>query len=303
MTIRRYSTNMLCAMALAVGITSPLFGYAGDSFPEAPVLGVSDWLRGEPVDATKGIVIVEHWATWCAPCIEQFPHMSTLQREHADELWVVAVSDESVDTLRGFVDQRGDLMQFAVARAPAAKVRKWTAISRASSIPYSYMVKDGRIVWHGHPNGVDDVIGLVQAGIWTPVTAAKLEALPKQVEKYLRMAGRGDTAAPALGNTFAEAEWIPARDLNDLAWAILTEVPKRGRDPGLALRLSERACEATNHRNADYEDTRALAMFEVGWKAKAVAVQQEALRLCQEDGDPCSDFQRRLKQFEAASKR
>lgn len=46
------------------------------------------------VDSYKGekAVLINIWATWCAPCIEEFPHIVKLQREYPDELRVIFVS-------------------------------------------------------------------------------------------------------------------------------------------------------------------------------------------------------------------
>ncbi|MDZ7687040.1 MAG: TlpA disulfide reductase family protein [Gammaproteobacteria bacterium] len=37
-------------------------------------------------------VIVNYWATWCAPCIKEIPELNTLAAEHADDLVVLGVN-------------------------------------------------------------------------------------------------------------------------------------------------------------------------------------------------------------------
>lgn len=48
----------------------------------------------EIVDSYKGekAVLINIWATWCAPCIKEFPHIVELQRKYKDELKVIFVS-------------------------------------------------------------------------------------------------------------------------------------------------------------------------------------------------------------------
>lgn len=61
--------------------------------------GVIKSYRGEKV------VLVNVWATWCAPCVEEFPEIVKLQRNYPDQLKVIFVSAD-------FPAQREEAIQF-----------------------------------------------------------------------------------------------------------------------------------------------------------------------------------------------
>jgi len=70
----------------------------------APQISRND-LQGRPFDlkAQRGkIVLVDFWASWCAPCIVAIPHLSQLQKKYgARGFQVVGVSmDDSANTTR-----------------------------------------------------------------------------------------------------------------------------------------------------------------------------------------------------------
>ncbi len=49
------------------------------------------------------VVLLNWWATWCAPCLEELPALNGLQDRYADEgLVVLTISDESRATLADF---------------------------------------------------------------------------------------------------------------------------------------------------------------------------------------------------------
>ena len=58
----------------------------------------------------KKAVLVNYWATWCAPCVEEFPMVMELSKEYADEAVVLFVSgdwlDEKESTLE-FLEKHG----------------------------------------------------------------------------------------------------------------------------------------------------------------------------------------------------
>jgi thiol-disulfide isomerase/thioredoxin len=49
--------------------------------------------------------LVNLWASWCAPCIEEMPSIERLQQKLGDKLFIVAISlDDDIAAFRKFVD-------------------------------------------------------------------------------------------------------------------------------------------------------------------------------------------------------
>lgn len=51
------------------------------------------------VNSYKGekAVLINVWATWCAPCIEEFPYIVELQHKYQDEIQVIFISADFPD--------------------------------------------------------------------------------------------------------------------------------------------------------------------------------------------------------------
>ena len=68
-------------------------------------------LDGREVDLAdfqQQVVFVNRWATWCAPCVVEMPHIETLaSRFDGEDVAFVIVSDEDQDTVAPFVDEQG----------------------------------------------------------------------------------------------------------------------------------------------------------------------------------------------------
>ena len=68
-------------------------------------------LDGEAValESYRGkTVLLNHWATWCGPCVAELPSLVALHESiDRDDIAIVLVSMEDAGTVRSFLDQKG----------------------------------------------------------------------------------------------------------------------------------------------------------------------------------------------------
>jgi len=76
-------------------------------YQPAPDFNVSDGSTSIHLASYRGqVVVLNFWATWCAPCIQETPSLLQLHRERPD-LAILAVSiDTDADEYKHFLDRR-----------------------------------------------------------------------------------------------------------------------------------------------------------------------------------------------------
>ena len=92
----------LAALLVLLPVAASAEFKAGDPLPD---LG-SFRLEGKLPDELKGrVILLDFWASWCAPCESSFPVMEGLAKEHAGRgLTVIAVSvDEKPENMQRFL--------------------------------------------------------------------------------------------------------------------------------------------------------------------------------------------------------
>ncbi len=70
-------------------------------------------------DFQNKVVLVNVWATWCAPCVHELPSLIKLARDFKKDFVVIAITDESVMAVKKFLTSFDSLSRnFYVAFNP-----------------------------------------------------------------------------------------------------------------------------------------------------------------------------------------
>lgn len=152
----------------------------------APALEGVTWVQGEEVksmDEKGKLYIVECWATWCGPCVQIIPHMNDLHKKYADKGLVIVgmnVWEEGLEKTQDFVKDQGEGMSYRVAYSGGKEsqfTKSWLEASQTNGIPQAFVVRDGKIVFKGHPGGLSEkTIELMMAEDFNAESFAKQQA-------------------------------------------------------------------------------------------------------------------------------
>ncbi len=156
MTARRFGWNVtlgvIAAAALAAGIYAARQALAPETATDsAPLLSVTlPDLDGkpQPLGQWRGrVLVVNFWATWCAPCREEMPEFVKAQREYGGRgLQFVGIATDDEPKVRQFAAEIGVNYPTLLGGYGAIELSR-TLGNRVGALPFTVIVdRDGRIV-------------------------------------------------------------------------------------------------------------------------------------------------------------
>jgi thiol-disulfide isomerase/thioredoxin len=285
-----------------------------------PPLGAITWMKGEAVAPGKGRMVVEFWATWCAPCRESIPHLTKLQQAHPT-IAIVGLSSEEADTVKPFIAEKGDTMAYHVGICPD---ETWNAfMDGVSGPPHAYIVDaDGTVLWEGHPMSLDQPLDELEAGRFDPAKAKQVATLDRQVSalvtgmteanheasmrRILALTDQALALEPfddgaiqprldaarhlgdhaAFRDTYARMpiEHMNVERANGYAWKLATSATLPDRNLDLAFAFAKRAVGLAPNDDSCAE-TLALVYYDLGLIEEAIAEQARAAALDPKNAD------------------
>ncbi|MDE0865703.1 MAG: TlpA disulfide reductase family protein [Rubripirellula sp.] len=163
-----------CFSAEILGRTGPGGLAIGDKAPQVQIQAL---VHGKPMDAAnaQGVQVIEFWATWCGPCLLGMPHLSELQANFGDEVTILGVTSEDLETVEGFLASAAgngrtwaDVVKYRLAVDDnGATNAAFMSAAGQNSIPTAFIIgKDGVLQWIGHPSAMDGPLKAVVDGTW-----------------------------------------------------------------------------------------------------------------------------------------
>lgn len=124
--------------------------------PAPATLEVEEWLQGQgEVSLSNGKpTLLVFWEIWCPHCKREVPELqATYEELQPKGLQMVGLTkmsrNKSKDEIMGFIEEKG------VTYPMAKEAGQISSVFNVSGIPAAAIVKDGKIVWRGHPARLD----------------------------------------------------------------------------------------------------------------------------------------------------
>lgn len=148
-------TRSRWSLVIAIGLITLIAGIGlGISWLKpSGVTGSVSWVfalnfpndRGEPVslESARGrITIVNFWATWCPPCIEEMPELSRFHEEFSSKnIKVIGLAVDSPSNVREFLSNRKFSYPLLVTGGSGSELAKKLGNS-AEALPYTVMIDE-----------------------------------------------------------------------------------------------------------------------------------------------------------------
>lgn len=129
----------------------------------APNINITDYILNTPIDKdfSNKLILLEFWATWCGPCLEEVPNLNILQKkfEFKKDFVFISITDEKPDKVLRTL-KRIPFNSIVVSDQTGKTFKNFIGDKDGSySIPATILIDTKGIVkWIGTPHDLNDSI-------------------------------------------------------------------------------------------------------------------------------------------------
>ena len=109
-------------------------------------------LNGEKIELTEYIgkpLVINYWATWCAPCLKEFPYFEEVKKQYGDEVNFIMVSDEDIDKIKKFASKKDYTFKYLMSP-------KNLSSYNINTIPVTYFYNSKGNITTKHQGSLDE---------------------------------------------------------------------------------------------------------------------------------------------------
>jgi thiol-disulfide isomerase/thioredoxin len=130
----------------------------GQSRPDFSLVDL-DGARVEAGDFAGRAMLVNFWATWCAPCRREMPVLQAASKRHGEALAVVGIALDDPEPVASFVDELGIDYTILVGQDDVLDVqRAWG--NDVGAMPYTVLVDgEGIVRWRHYGEVTAEELG------------------------------------------------------------------------------------------------------------------------------------------------
>lgn len=114
----------------------------------APPISIDEWVAGEgptSFDADR-VYVVEFWATWCPPCVEEMPDLQAVRDAYRGRgVEVIGIGIDSADRIAAFAERMKLSLPLLVAGMAGSELARGLG-NPAGALPYTVLINsDGSV--------------------------------------------------------------------------------------------------------------------------------------------------------------
>jgi thiol-disulfide isomerase/thioredoxin len=125
---------------------------------KAPKINITDYVLNVPKDRNLNnkFIVLEFWATWCAPCLKAVPHLNELQNKYKKrkDLMFLSITNEKPEKIKRTIDK----VKFETI-VVCDESKETDKNFKITGIPQTILIDNkGVLKWIGHPMDLNEEI-------------------------------------------------------------------------------------------------------------------------------------------------